>query len=259
MYAGQSVFSLVMAVLPLRRFHTCVRRYRGNFKLKRFSCLDQFLVMAFAQLAYRESLRDIETCLRAMQPKLYHMGIRSRVSRNTLANANEVRDWRIYIRLLVPENLAGPIPENLAGFRKEDRDEGDAREGLQVPGAEGYSVGWSRAGGDGGELIVRLGARLSPTRLRVLNANRDPVPGVFVTFSVPGVGVLPMSALGDDALLNGTRPVTDTDGVVMSSALPPGVYRAWLITPAGQAVEGGIAGFPSPGEITLHIPEGPDD
>jgi hypothetical protein len=85
-----------MEFLPLRRFHTCVNRYRGNHKIQRFSCLDQFRVMAFAQLAYRESLRDIGVCLRAMQPKLYHMGIRSKVSRNTLANANEVRDWRIY-------------------------------------------------------------------------------------------------------------------------------------------------------------------
>jgi len=96
MYTGQTVFSQVMAFLPLRRFHTCVKRYGGNYKVQRFTCLDQFLVMAFAQLTYRESLRDIEVCLRAIQPKLYHMGIRSRVSRNTLANANEVRDWRIY-------------------------------------------------------------------------------------------------------------------------------------------------------------------
>ncbi len=96
MYAGQSVFSQIMAHLPLRRFNTCVKRYKGNHKVHRFTCLDQFLVMAFAQLTQRESLRDIEVCLRAMQSKLYHVGIRSRVSRNTLANANEVRDWRIY-------------------------------------------------------------------------------------------------------------------------------------------------------------------
>ena len=94
MYTGQTVFSQVMSLMPLRRFHTCVKRYRGNYKVQRFTCLDQFLVMAFAQLTYRESLRDIEACLRAMQSKLYHMGIRSRVSRNTLAHANEVRDWR---------------------------------------------------------------------------------------------------------------------------------------------------------------------
>jgi len=96
MYLGRTVFAQVMDALPLRRFHTCVKRYDGNHKVKAFTCLDQFRVMAFAQLTYRESLRDIEACLRAMQPKLYHMGIRSAVSRNTLANANQVRDWRIY-------------------------------------------------------------------------------------------------------------------------------------------------------------------
>jgi hypothetical protein len=96
MYAGQTIFSQVLEHLPLRRFHTCVKRYRGNHKVQRFKCLDQFRVMVFAQLTYRESLRDIEACLRAMQPKLYHMGIHGKVSRNTLAHANEVRDWRIY-------------------------------------------------------------------------------------------------------------------------------------------------------------------
>ena len=96
MYSGRIVFTQVMDYLPLRRFHTCVRRYDGNRKVKTFTCLDQFRVMAFAQLTYRESLRDIEVCLRAMRPKLYHMGLGSAVSRNTLANANAVRDWRIY-------------------------------------------------------------------------------------------------------------------------------------------------------------------
>lgn len=96
MYSGKIVFSQVMDLIPLRRFHTCVDRYRGNFKVKTFTCQDHFKVMAFAQLSHRESLRDIEICLRAMQPKLYHMGIRSSISRNNLANANEVRDWRIY-------------------------------------------------------------------------------------------------------------------------------------------------------------------
>jgi transposase len=96
MYVGRTVFAQIMDFLPLRRFHTCVKRYDGNHKVKTFMCLDQFRVMAFAQLTYRESLRDIEACLRAMQPKLYHVGIQSNVSRNTLANANEVRDWRIY-------------------------------------------------------------------------------------------------------------------------------------------------------------------
>jgi hypothetical protein len=96
MNTGRTVFSQVMDFLPLREFRKCVARYRGNYKVQRFSCMDQFLCMAFAQLTYRESLRDIEACLRAMQSKLYHMGIRSRISRSTLAEANENRDWRIY-------------------------------------------------------------------------------------------------------------------------------------------------------------------
>ena len=86
-----------MALLPIKQFHRCVERYEGEHKVKSFSCMDQFLTLAFAQLTYRESLRDIEACLRAMQPRLYHMGFRcARISRNTLANANEQRDWRIY-------------------------------------------------------------------------------------------------------------------------------------------------------------------
>jgi len=96
MNTGRRVFSQVMEFLPLREFRKCVARYRGNYKVQRFSCLDQFLCMAFAQFTYRESLRDIEACLRAMQTKLYHVGIRARVSRTTLADANENRDWRIY-------------------------------------------------------------------------------------------------------------------------------------------------------------------
>jgi len=93
---GRTIFSQTMDFLPLREFHKCVARYRGDYKMRTFSCLDQFLCMAFAQLTYRESLRDIEVCLRAIQSKLYHMGIRARVSRSTLADANENRDWRIY-------------------------------------------------------------------------------------------------------------------------------------------------------------------
>lgn len=85
-----------MEHLPLPTFRKCVQRYGGNHKVKTFSCLDQFLVMAFAQLSYRESLRDIEACLRAMRTKLYHMGIRGGISRNNLAHANETRDWRIW-------------------------------------------------------------------------------------------------------------------------------------------------------------------
>ncbi len=96
MNAGQSIFSQLMDFLPAHEFRQCVTRYQGDYKLKSFSCWDQFLCMAFAQLTYRESLRDIEACLRANQTKLYHMGIRGRVSRNTLANANSERDWRIY-------------------------------------------------------------------------------------------------------------------------------------------------------------------
>ena len=85
-----------MQFLPWWRFRACVARYRGDRKVKKFRCADHFRVMAFAQLTYRESLRDIEACLRAMSAKLYHMGIRSAVSRNNLANANNTRDWRIY-------------------------------------------------------------------------------------------------------------------------------------------------------------------
>ena len=96
MYAGKLVFAQVMEHLPLHTFRRIVARYAGERKVKSFSCLDQFLCMAFAQLTFRESLRDIEACLRAHQSKLYHLGIRSAVARNTLANANAVRDWRIY-------------------------------------------------------------------------------------------------------------------------------------------------------------------
>ena len=96
MNTGKTIFAQVMDFLPLHEFRKCVKRYQGDYKLKSFSCLDQFLCMAFAQLTYRESLRDIETCLRSMKSKLYHMGIRSKVSRNTLSNANKIRDWRIY-------------------------------------------------------------------------------------------------------------------------------------------------------------------
>ncbi len=99
MYSGKVVFSQVMEFLPLHIFHQCVDHYHGDYKVKEFTCLDQYYCMAFAQITYRESLRDIEACLRAQQGKLYHMGIRGPVSRNTLANANKVRDWRIYADL----------------------------------------------------------------------------------------------------------------------------------------------------------------
>jgi len=96
---GQTVFSQIMDFLPKHDFRQFVNHYRGHYKVKTFSCMDQYLCMAFAQLTYRESLRDIEACLRSVQSKLYHMGFRSAISRNTLANANEQRDWRIYADL----------------------------------------------------------------------------------------------------------------------------------------------------------------
>jgi len=96
MHTGRLVFSQLLDFLPQHAFNLCVRRYRGHHKVSRFSCRDQFLCMAFAQLTYRESLRDIETCLRSMPSKLYHVGFRGSISRSTLADANESRDWRIY-------------------------------------------------------------------------------------------------------------------------------------------------------------------
>src|SRR5210317_2004002 len=92
----QAVFFQIIDFLPQKKFRQCVNRYSGNYRVRSFTCYDQLLCMAFAQLTYRESLRDIECCLRAMREKLYHMGIRGKVSRSTLADANEVRDWRIY-------------------------------------------------------------------------------------------------------------------------------------------------------------------
>ena len=96
MHVGSLVFAQLMDLLPLHAFHRSVQRYEGQHYVKSFSCLDQFLVMAFAQLTFRESLRDVEACLSAVPSKLYHMGIRSSVSRSTLADANESRDWRIF-------------------------------------------------------------------------------------------------------------------------------------------------------------------
>ncbi len=96
MNTGKTILSQIMSYLPTYEFRRCVQRYRGNHKVKSFSCWDQYLCMAFAQLSFRESLRDIITCLRAMQNKLYHTGIRGNISKSTLADANENRDWRIY-------------------------------------------------------------------------------------------------------------------------------------------------------------------
>ena len=122
MHTGRTIFAQAMDFLPLSEFRACIARYQGEYKVRGFSCLDQFLCLAFAQLTYRESLRDIETCLRAMQPKLYHMGIRGRVARSTLADANETRDWRIvadFARILIalakPLYAAEPFGVELAG------------------------------------------------------------------------------------------------------------------------------------------------
>jgi len=96
MNSGKTIFTQLMEFLPMHQFRKCVKRYQGNYKVKSFSCYDQFLCMAFAQLTNRESLRDIESCLRAMQSKLYHIGIRGKISKSTLADANNTRSWRIY-------------------------------------------------------------------------------------------------------------------------------------------------------------------
>ena len=96
MDSNRTLFAQLAEFIPYAEFRKCVDRYQGEHKVHRFSCWNQFLCMMFAQLTYRESLRDIETCLRVMQDKLYHSGIRGVVARNTLANANKVRDWRIY-------------------------------------------------------------------------------------------------------------------------------------------------------------------
>lgn len=93
---GKSIFSQLIGFLPDRDFRRCVARYGGDRYTKKLSCWEQFLAMAFAQLTYRESLRDIEACLGAIGPKLYHLGIGSAVARSTLADANESRDWRIF-------------------------------------------------------------------------------------------------------------------------------------------------------------------
>ena len=99
MNLGQTLFSQLAGQIPLHQFRKCVSNYHGDRRTRRFSCLDQFLCMAFAQLTYRESLRDIVACLRSHDRELYHMGIRGHVSRSTLADANESRDWRIYADL----------------------------------------------------------------------------------------------------------------------------------------------------------------
>lgn len=99
MYTGKLIFSQVLDFMPMHTFRRCVARYHGDHNVRSFTCLDQYLCMAFAQLTYRESLRDIEACLRAQQQKLYHMGIRGTVAKSNLADANEQRAWRIYADL----------------------------------------------------------------------------------------------------------------------------------------------------------------
>ena len=96
MHEGKFVFSQLMEFVPWRRFQTCVNRYGGDYKVGTYNCVEQFRVMAFAQLTYRHSLREVEACLRVVKPKLYHMGIHSTISHSNLAHANHQRDWRIY-------------------------------------------------------------------------------------------------------------------------------------------------------------------
>jgi transposase len=120
MYTGKLVFSQVMEHLPVHEFQKCVARYGGDYKSRGFSCRDQFLCMSFAQLTFRESLRDIEACLRSVPEKLYHLGFRGRIARSTLADANETRDWRIYadfaqslIRIARPMYASDPLGVDL--------------------------------------------------------------------------------------------------------------------------------------------------
>ena len=96
MNQGQSIFSQIISFFPRYEFQKCVNRHKGDYRIKRFTCYEQFLIMAFAQLTYRESLRDIETCFNAMQRKMYHCGIRNKVSKSTLAEANQNRSWKIF-------------------------------------------------------------------------------------------------------------------------------------------------------------------
>ena len=151
MSLGQYVFSQLMDHLPLTTFRRCVERYAGERKVKHFSCLDQFLCLAFAQLTWRESLRDIEACLRAQTSKLYRLGFRCpRVARNTMANANAARDWRIYAdfaRHLIAMARELYIDESLPGL--EELDTVYALLKLRAAGGP-PKPSWSAPGGDGG-------------------------------------------------------------------------------------------------------------
>ncbi len=108
MHAGKLVFAQLTDLIHPEQFRRCVRRYDGDYKVKTFSCWNQFLCMAFGQLTFRESLRDVETCLRSRQDQLYHLGIRGEVSHSTLADANRERDWRIYYDLAQAAHPARP-------------------------------------------------------------------------------------------------------------------------------------------------------
>ncbi len=99
MNTGRTIFSQIMDYIPMQEFRRCVERYHGTYKVQKFSCWEHFLCMAFAQLTYRESLRDIVSCLSAQQSKLYHLGFRGTIRRSTLSDANNRRDWRIYADL----------------------------------------------------------------------------------------------------------------------------------------------------------------
>ena len=96
MNVEKTVFAQLLSFIPRYQFDKCVTRYRGNYRVKTFTCWEQFIVMCFAQWTYRDSLRDIETCLHAMPTKLYHIGLRSKIARSTIADANESRDWHIF-------------------------------------------------------------------------------------------------------------------------------------------------------------------
>lgn len=116
MFEGKTVFAQIMSFLPKKALLRCIQKYRGNYKVQRFTCIEQFYCMAFAQLTGRESLRDIVSCLRAMKDRLYHMGIKSRISKSTIADANESRDWRIYAdfaQILIHEARALYVNDDL--------------------------------------------------------------------------------------------------------------------------------------------------
>ena len=118
MNVGKTVFAQLMSFFPDYEFNKCVTKYNGNYKVRSFTCREHFHVMSFAQLTYRESLRDIEACLKALSSKLYHSGIKQAVSKSTLAEANENRDWRIYADFAQEKESSrkGSCPFGPSGF-----------------------------------------------------------------------------------------------------------------------------------------------